>query len=110
MVWRFTMMGTLNLLSIIGLALGAIFGLAGTLVTHPHLQQIFWAIDSAGLVMATSLLSLKFFRKGNDVVAAGFLVFSIGEACFCPEPLPVLPVVFPHSRRAPPCGAPLSCS
>src|SRR5436190_14726164 len=78
-VWRFTMMGALNLLSIIGLALGAIFGMAGTLVTHPHLQQIFWAIDSAGLVMATSLLSLKFFRKGNDVVAAGFLVFSIGE-------------------------------
>ena len=69
----------LNLLSIIGLALGAIFGLAGTVVTHPQLQQILWAIDSAGLVRATSLLSLKFFRRGNDVVAAGFLVFAIGE-------------------------------
>jgi hypothetical protein len=69
----------LNLLPVIGLALGAIFGLAGTMVEQPHLQQIFWAIDSAGLVMATSLLSLKFFRKGNDIVATGFLVFAIGE-------------------------------
>jgi hypothetical protein len=73
------MTSKLNLLPVIGLALGAIFGLAGTLVEQPHLQQIFWAIDSAGLVMATSLLSLKFFRKGNDIVAAGFLVFAIGE-------------------------------
>src|SRR2546421_11870857 len=30
--------------------------------------------------MATTLLSLKFFRRGNDLVAAGFLVFSIGES------------------------------
>ncbi len=70
----------LNLLAAIGLALGAVFGLAGTVVSQPHLQQIFWAIDAAGLVMATSLLSLKFFRKGNDLVAAGFLVFALGES------------------------------
>jgi len=30
--------------------------------------------------MAASLLALKFFRRGNDWVAAGFLVFAIGEA------------------------------
>jgi hypothetical protein len=30
-------------------------------------------------VVATSLLALRFFRKGNDYVAAGFLVFAIGE-------------------------------
>jgi hypothetical protein len=70
---------TLNLIAVIGLALGGVFGLAGTVVAQPHLQQIFWAIDSAGLVMATSLLSLKFFRIENDLVAAGFLVFAIGE-------------------------------
>jgi len=32
-----------------------------------------------GLVVATSLLTLKFFRAGADIVAAGFLVFAIGE-------------------------------
>ena len=30
--------------------------------------------------MATALLTVKFFRKGNDFVAAGFLVFAIGES------------------------------
>ena len=29
--------------------------------------------------MAASLLALRFIRKGNDYVAAGFLVFAIGE-------------------------------
>ena len=38
-----------------------------------------WAIDSLGLVVATSLLSLKYFRAGADVMAGGFLVFAIGE-------------------------------
>ena len=36
-------------------------------------------IDGLGLVMATALLTVKFFRRGNDVVAAGFL-FAIGES------------------------------
>jgi hypothetical protein len=73
------MTSTLNIIAVIGLALGAVFGMAGTVVTQPYLQQIFWAIDNAGLVMATSLLSLKFSRKGRDLMAAGYLVFAIGE-------------------------------
>jgi hypothetical protein len=44
------------------------------------LQQVLWAIDGAALVAATSLLSLKFFRKGNDLIAAGFLVYALGES------------------------------
>src|SRR5258707_11968058 len=68
-----------NLAAAIGLALGAVFGMAGTLVTQPKLQAALWAIDSVGLVMAAALLSLKFFRKASDLVAAGFLVFAIGE-------------------------------
>ena len=43
------------------------------------MQGILWAIDGAGLVMAASLLAMKYFRTGNDVVAGGFLVFAIGE-------------------------------
>ena len=70
---------SLNILATVGLALGAVFWLAGTLVTQAHLQRTLWAIDSPGLVMGTSLLSMKFFRQGNDMVAAVFLVFAIGE-------------------------------
>jgi hypothetical protein len=62
-----------------GLLVGAVFGLAGTFVGSKHLQASLWAIDSAALVIATSLLTLRAFRAGADVVAAGFLVFAIGE-------------------------------
>ena len=37
-------------------------------------------LDGTGLVVATALFALKFFREDNDMVAAGFLVFAIGEA------------------------------
>jgi hypothetical protein len=70
---------TLNLLGAVGLALGAVFGLAGTVASPPGLRSTFWGIDGAGLVMAASLLTLKYARKGNDLLAAGFLVFAIGE-------------------------------
>jgi hypothetical protein len=70
---------TLNRIAAAGLLVGAGFGLAGTLVTSPHVQASLWAIDSVALVVATSLLALKYFRAGPDFVSAGFLVFAIGE-------------------------------
>ena len=63
----------------VGLALGGVFGLIGTVVTEQNVRAVSWAIDSVGLVVATSLLAMRFFRRGNDCVAAGFLVFAIGE-------------------------------
>jgi hypothetical protein len=42
-------------------------------------QACLWAIDSVGLVVATSLLAIRYFRAGADIVAGGFLVFAIGE-------------------------------
>ncbi len=69
-----------NILAAIGLALGGVFGIVGTIVTSQNLRAIAWCIDSVGLVVATSLLALKYFRKGADLIAAGFLVFAIGEA------------------------------
>ena len=68
-----------NILAALGLAAGAVFGMAGTMVAQPNQQAILWAIDSVGLVMACALLALKFFRKEREIVAAGFLVFAIGE-------------------------------
>jgi hypothetical protein len=35
--------------------------------------------------MATALLTIKYFRTGNDVVAGGFLVFAIGEGVLLPS-------------------------
>ena len=73
------MHSSINVIAAIGLALGGAFGLAGAMVTQQNAQGILWAIDGAGLVMAASLLAIKYLRTGNDLVAGGFLVFAIGE-------------------------------
>jgi hypothetical protein len=70
----------LNLVASIGLALGGVFGLAGTFAGQENLRNLAWGIDSLGLIVATTLLAIKFFRKGCDAIAAGFLIFAIGEA------------------------------
>jgi hypothetical protein len=73
------MSGKVNVIAAVGLALGGALGMAGAMVTQQNVQAILWAIDGAGLVMATALLAMKYFRMGNDIVASGFLVFAIGE-------------------------------
>lgn len=70
----------LNVITSIGLALGGAFGMAGTFVGQANFRNISWAIDGLGLIVATSLLTIKYFRKGCDFIAAGFLVFAIGES------------------------------
>lgn len=69
----------LDVVAAVGLAIGGIFGLAGTFVGQAALRQSLWAIDAVGLVVATALLTMKYFRQGNYCVAAGFLVFVVGE-------------------------------
>ena len=73
-------MNPINIIAAVGLALGAVFGMAGTFAAQPNIQALLWAIDGAGLVMAAALLTLKYFRAGHDLVAGGFLVFAIAEA------------------------------
>lgn len=38
-----------------------------------------WGVDGIALVVAAALLTVHYFRRGDDVVAAGFLVFVAGE-------------------------------
>jgi hypothetical protein len=70
---------TLDLVAMIGLAIGAALGMAGTFIPQPPLRQLFWAIDETGLTVATVLLAIKFLRRGDDAIAAGFFVFALGE-------------------------------
>ena len=69
----------LRVLALIGLAVGGVFGMAGTFAPSASLRGLAWGIDGVGLVMAGALLTLAFYRKGQDLVASGFLVFAIGE-------------------------------
>jgi hypothetical protein len=62
-----------------GLVVGAILGMAGTFVPSASLRGLLWGLDGIALVAATALLSLRHFRRGNELVAAGFLLFVVGE-------------------------------
>ncbi len=66
--------------AVTGLALGFIFGIAGSMVPDDVFRNLAWAVDSAGLIVAAALLTLYYFRKGNDMLAAGFLVFAIAQS------------------------------
>ncbi|UCI20185.1 hypothetical protein FJ970_04235 [Mesorhizobium sp. B2-1-8] len=71
---------TLDVTASLGLAIGGIFGLAGTFVASNALRETLWAIDGVALVVAAALLTMKYQRLGNDCVAAGFLTFLAGES------------------------------
>ena len=69
----------LRVLAATGLAVGALFGVAGTFAPSASLRGLAWGIDGVSLVMAAGLLTLVFYREEQDLVASGFLVFAIGE-------------------------------
>ncbi len=70
-----------SILASIGLAVGAIFGVSGSLfVEPPVLQIVLYEISSVALVSATVFLAVKYLRENNDYMATGFLLFAIAEA------------------------------
>ena len=59
---------------------GSVLGMAGTFAPSASVRGLLWGLDGTALVVASALLTIHYFRKGNDVVAAGFLVFAVGQA------------------------------
>ena len=53
--------------------------MAGTFVPSAALRGLSWGIDGVALVLASALLTIHYFRLGQDFVASGFHVFAIGE-------------------------------
>jgi hypothetical protein len=53
--------------------------MAGTFVASASIRGLLWGFDGIALIIAASLLTIHYFRKGHDFVAAGFLVFVAGE-------------------------------
>ena len=64
----------------LALFIGGIFGLAGSFAPSASLRSLAWGIDGVGLVFASAILTVYYFRKGFDMTAVGFLLFAIGEA------------------------------
>jgi len=63
-----------------GLLVGAVLGIAGTFATSASLRGLLWGIDGVALVVAGALLTVHHLNRGNDLVAAGFLVFVAGQS------------------------------
>ena len=64
----------------VGLFIGGLFGMMGSFVASASLRGLFWGLDGVGLIVATTLLTIYYYRKGYDALAAGFLIFAIGES------------------------------
>ena len=69
----------LRMLASAGLVVGALLGIAGTFAPTPELRGIAWGIDGTALIVATAILAVHHLRQGRDQLAAGFLVFMVGE-------------------------------
>lgn len=63
----------------LGLVIGALFGIAGAFAPSASWRGIAWGIDGTALIIATALLTIHHVRQGNELAAAGFLVFAVGE-------------------------------
>ncbi len=62
------------------LVVGALLGLGGSFVPSASWRALAWGVDGTALVVAAALLAVHFLRRGQDSLAAGFLVFIAGEA------------------------------
>lgn len=69
----------LNVIASVGLVVGSVLGLAGTFVPSVALRGLLWGVDGIALVIAAAILAVQYFRKGNDAIAAAFLVFMAGQ-------------------------------
>jgi len=68
-----------RLVSSSGLIVGSALGMVGTFVSSASVRGLLWGLDGLALVLATALLTIHYLRKGEDLVAAGFLVFVVGQ-------------------------------
>jgi hypothetical protein len=70
---------SLRLIACVGLGLGGLLGMAGSFAPSDGLRGLAWGIDGVSLVVASALLVVHFFRRGEDFVAAGYVVFAVGQ-------------------------------
>lgn len=69
----------LDITTALALAVGGIGGMAGSFAPAAEVRQVLWAVDGVSLICASALLTVKYLRCGEDLLAAGFLVFTAGE-------------------------------
>jgi len=61
------------------LVVGALLGMTGSFVPSASMRGLAWGLDGVALVIASALLAVHCYRRGQDAMAAGFLVFLAGQ-------------------------------
>ena len=61
------------------LVAGALLGMAGAFAPSAELRGLFWGVDGTALVVGTALMAVHHLRRRNDLLAAAFLVYMVGE-------------------------------
>src|SRR5688572_4023721 len=62
------------------LLVGGVLGMVGSFLPSASLRSLAWSLDGISLIVAGALLAVNYIRKGYEGTAAGFLIFTIGEA------------------------------
>ena len=70
----------------VALVVGAARGVAGTFTPSVTLRGLAWGVDGTALVLGSALLCAHHLRRGQDAVAAGFLVFAVGQGLILSVP------------------------
>lgn len=68
-----------EVIAAVGFTIGAVLGIAGSFVHSASLRGIFWGIDGTTIIVGCAIMTILFLRSGNDMLAAGFIVYAIGE-------------------------------
>jgi hypothetical protein len=71
--------GRLRTVAAAGLVIGGLLGMFGSFTPSAELRALAWGVDGIALIVACGLLAVHHLRQGNDQLAAGFLVFLVGE-------------------------------
>ncbi len=69
----------LDITTSLALAIGGLGGIAGSFAPAAEIRQALWAVDGVSLICASALLTVKYLRRGEDLLASGFIVFTAGE-------------------------------
>ena len=62
-----------------GLVLGSALGMAGTFTSSAHVRDLLWGLDGVALIIAAVFLAIHYLREGCDILAAGFMIFVVGQ-------------------------------
>lgn len=68
----------LNLFAAACLVVGGVLGMVGSF-SPSAVRGIAWGLDGTALVLGAALLSVHHIKRGNEQLAAGFLVFVAGQ-------------------------------